>query len=169
MAQRNEAKASRERLKETGKKIRSRRRALPKWVKDGLKATAKMERREGHVDIEPNSVMVEEDDGELGGVSVRHHVPLPSVMPPSKRRHGELEAQRPDECLADFKARVRKAKQQSLKEEYRRTSSSAIKKKAFLTEKKKRKKKKLSTTTGTLNITESINFIMTAPQPDDHS
>ncbi len=157
MAQRHEAKAARERAKGTGKKIQSRRKALPQWVQDDLKATAKMERREGNMGIEPNSVTLKENDGELEDVSAHHHVPLPSVMPPSKRRHGELEAQQPDECLADFKARVRKAKFQSLKEEHRRTSSSTIKKKAFLTEKKKRNKK-FKTTTGAFNIVEFIDF-----------
>ncbi len=149
VAQREEAKAARERSKEMGKKIRSRR-ALPQWVQDDLKATAKMERQERNMGIEPNSAMIKEDEGELGDVSGRHHVPLPSVMPSSKRRHGKLEAQRPDECLTDFRARVRKAKLQSLKEEHRRTSSSAIKKKAFLREKKIRKKK-FKTATGALN------------------
>ncbi len=155
MAQRHEAKAARERAKGTGKKIQSRRRALPQWAQDDLKATAKMERREG-MGIEPSSVNLKENDGELEVVSGRHHVPLPSVMPPSKRHRGELEPQQPDECLADFKARVRKTKFQSLKEEHQRTSSSAIKK-AFLTEKKKRKKKS-KTTTGAFHIVEFIYF-----------
>ncbi len=140
---------ARERSKKMGRKIRSRK-VLPQWIQDDLKATAKMERQEETMGIETNSAVIEEDDGELGDVSGHNHVPLPSLMSSSKRHHGKLEAQRPDECLTDFRARVRKAKLQSLKEEYRKTSSSAMKKKAFLSEKKKRKKK-FKTATGTLN------------------